>query len=629
MEEFYPVEPLHGQGERIELANGQITTATSGIEHEAPTLDVSNSGGVLAETMELFDVQEWLNGIQEKIMNWDFEGSLAWDAEPDQANELVRTIDEIRALTEELQSALLNNISPRAHQIQDQACGILELAMERLEEEFTRILIRARQSPDFGRLSFQSTEEDHGDRDFSSVASSNDESFERRFSNVIYRSSSSALFEPVDPASISDLRCIADLMHRCAYSRECLQAYIFIRKAVSEDCFALLCLENLSIQELVAMDSTTLHVKIKKWIQAVRAFTLVYLPSERRLCDSVFESDSATCFCRTTKGSFFKILRYGEAIAISPPEPEKIFDLLNMYECLTDLMATLRDLFSAEGDSSPDSVVFECNELLSRLGESVVGCFLKLKDEVRRKSVTAPYPSAGPFHITKFVMNYISAMTAYRETLCFLFQTHVREHEDDAGADETSALRRSLLSLISVLEEKICEKSRTYPEDAQRHFFMMNNIHYMVKKVKGSELQDLFGDNWVRAQHVRVRQHARDYRSISWNPILSLFKDEGIRSHGSMTPSRNVVRDRFRSFNVAFEGIYKIQTAWLISDEGLRDDVTISISQHVLQAYRHFRARHEQHLDGIHQVRFSVDDLEIYVLDLFKNSQKNLRPLPQ
>ncbi|CAA7393433.1 unnamed protein product [Spirodela intermedia] len=591
------------------------------------------SDGVLAESIGTSDVQEWLDAAQEKILNWDSERSLTWDSEPVETSEFTQAVDEVRCLTESLEAALLKSPDPRARQIQDQASSILEVAMERLEEEFIRILTQHRQSLDFGRMSFHSTEEDH--TDYNSYSSFNDESFELRFPTESARSSNRTLFELVEPTAISDLKCIADLMFRSGYNRECSQAYIATRKGVLDEFFSSHRLEILSTEELVALDFCSLGSKIKRWNHGMKAFTQVYLPSERKLCDLIFGDypgpASATCFSGISKGSLFQLLGFGEAIAISPPKPENLFGLLDMYEGLADLMPEIRDFFSPEG--SPASISTECHEVLRRIGESVKASFNEFKNAIRKKTSNTPFPGGGPVHLTKYVMNYIGVIPKYRQTLCLLLEgQHDREEEEDGGGEvgsgDTSPLRRSLLSVAAILEENLRIRSKLYEDAALQHFFMMNNIHYMMKKVRECDIHELFGDDWMRAQSVQVHQHALHYQRESWSSVLNFFKDDGIYSPGSNQPSTAVLKERFKSFNLAFEEIYKTQTGWLIPDDRLRDDVVISISLNILQAYRNFKGRYEAYLTGQRRrekyIKFTVDDLQNYLLDFFLGSPKAL-----
>ncbi|GJR64723.1 exocyst complex component EXO70E2-like protein [Tanacetum coccineum] len=113
-------------------------------------------------------------------------------------------------------------------------------------------------------------------------------------------------------------------------------------------------------------------------------------------------------------------------------------------------------------------------------------------------------------------------------------------------------------SLMSLLESNLEEKSRLYKEDALGHLFLMNNIHYMAEKVKGSELRNVLGDNWIRKRNWKFQHYAMSYERSTWSSILSLLRDEGLHHSGhSGLISKTLLKERLQMFYTAFEEISK------------------------------------------------------------------------
>uniref|UniRef100_A0A0A9SXQ1 Exocyst subunit Exo70 family protein n=1 Tax=Arundo donax TaxID=35708 RepID=A0A0A9SXQ1_ARUDO len=48
----------------------------------------------------------------------------------------------------------------------------------------------------------------------------------------------------------------------------------------------------------------------------------------------------------------------------------------------------------------------------------------------------------------------------------------------------------------------------------------MNNIHYMVMSVRGSEAKDILGDDWIQRHRRIVQQNANQYKRVAWAKIL-------------------------------------------------------------------------------------------------------------
>jgi len=231
------------------------------------------------------------------------------------------------------------------------------------------------------------------------------------------------------------------------------------------------------------------------------------------------------------------------------------------------------------------------------------------------------------------VMNYVKLIVDYSETLNLLLE--IREDDDqlvplrndDSDSSRLTPVARRLLVLITSLHSNLEEKSKLYEDGALQYIFLMNNILYVVQKVKGSDLGGLLGDNWVRKRRGQIRQYATSYLRASWTKVLHCLKDEGIGG-SSNNASRVALKERFKNFNACFEEIYRVQTAWKVPDAQLREELRISISEKVIPAYRSFMGRFGNQVEsGRHAgkyIKYTADDLENYLLDLFEGSPRVL-----
>ncbi|PIA57741.1 hypothetical protein AQUCO_00600455v1 [Aquilegia coerulea] len=561
-------------------------------------------------------IEKQLSSVEEKITRWESDHSMIWESLPEVASEYLQAVDEVRKLAEclgELSLAGDENVK----ELLRRTYGVLQIAMARLEEEFSYILSQNKQS----------FEPEHV---FSLIDSSS-------------RVSEDSLIDLVHPNVIPDLKCIANVMIASSYDQECCQAYISTRKEALDECLFLLEVEKMSIEEVMRMDCGSLNVVIKKWLRAMKTFTKVYLPSEKQLCEQIFgeiSSVSSFCFVETSKPSILQLLSFGEAIAIGPISPEKLFRILDMYEVLSDLLPHIDDLFLDEVGSF---IKIEYHEVLKRLGDCVVGTYSEFENAVGSNQSTAPFAGGGIHHLTKYVMNYIKFLIDYSDALNFLLQSHNGEgsvsllpnhnsfhekNEDESSSYCVTPIAHCLRSVSITLESNLKIKSNLYKDGALQHFFLMNNIHYMVQKVKGSELRPFFGDDWIQQHNCKFQQEAINYERSTWSSVLILLGDDGI-NQGSNSATRTVLKERFESFNVAFEDVYNSQTGWLIHDTQLREYLRISVSLKVLQAYRTFLGRHASQLDGDRHIdryiKYSADDLQNYLLDFFEGSQKTLQ----
>ncbi|GFZ17464.1 exocyst subunit exo70 family protein F1 [Actinidia rufa] len=416
---------------------------------------------------------------------------------------------------------------------------------------------------------------------------------------------------------------------RAKYEKECCQVYSSVRRDVIDECLSILGVEKLSIEEVQRIEWRSLDDKMKKWVQSVKVGVRVLLVGEKRLCDHLFEDSELiqeVCFVETAKGCVMQLLNFGEAVAIGRRSSEKLFRILDMYDVLANVFPDLEELFGGE---SGKAVCSEARGVMDRLGLAAIGTFVEFENAVQGEASRKPIQGGDIHPLTRYVMNYVKLLVDYSDSLNALLENSVDESGDsqrddgDLPAECKSLFAQRLLSLIKSLESNLEEKSRMYEDGAMQYVFLMNNILYIVQKVKDSELGKLLGDQWVRKRRGQIRQYSTSYLRASWTKVLSCLKDEGIGGSTS-NASKVALKERFKNFNACFEEIYRIQTAWKVPDAQLREELRISISEKVIPAYRSFMGRFGNHLEsGRHAgkyIKYTPDDLENYLSDLFEGT---------
>lgn len=573
------------------------------------------------------EIEQQLDRIQEKVMSWENnQSTMIWDCSSEEAYDYMKAVDETRRLVEVLESRSGSEDGVSLRRAHD----VLQTAMARLEEEFRHLLVQNRQPFEPEHMSFRSTEDDLIEA--GSVISSGDDSLED-VRESMGRTSEEYAVELVNQDVVHDLKSISGLMFDSGYERECCQVFVNVQKDALDDCLFSLEVEKLSIEDVLKMEWNALNSKIRRWIRVMKVFVRVSLGSEKLLADQILGELGSACFAESSKSAMLQLLNFSEAITIGPHQPEKLIRILDMYEVLDDLMPDITALYPDEAGSS---VRTECQDVLERLGECAKTTFVEFEHAVASNVSSNAFPGGGVHPLTRYVMNYFKALMDYRRTLDVVLKG--RDQEDDpaptspdaspsgedeedgsSGSSSASAMAVHSKSLISILEANLDGKAKLYKEESLQRLFLMNNIHYMAEKVKGSDLRTVLGDGWIRKHNWKFQQHAMNYERATWSSILALLRDEGYQNPGS---SRSL-KERLQSFYLSFEEVYKSQTGWSIPDAQLRDDLRISTSLKVIQAYRTYVGRHSNHISEKH-IKYSADDLEDYLLDLFEGSQKSL-----
>lgn len=589
-------------------------------------------------------LDENLDNAEKLILKWDMASSEAakqsmiFEGQPQEAEKYLKTVDDLQKLMESVSLPQTD-----VHKAQN----VLQIAMVRLEEEFRNLLLVHSEPLDpelvlnpASMASFRSLNESYGDRP--SHSSDDDEAEEEEEEAVSHPLADKVCEMDLIPQDvIPDLHRIAERMVAAGYTRECMQVYGSIRKSMVDESFLRLGIEKLSIGDVQRLEWETLEVKIKKWIRAAKVCIRMLFASEKRLCEQVFDgldSVGETCFSELAKGATMQLFNFSEAIAISRRSPEKLFKILDLYETLSELLPDIETVFSNELCAN---VKTQASEILTRLGEAARGIFTEFENAIQRETSRTPIPGGTIHPITRYVMNYISFISDYKETLMKLIvnkpsQTSkllpeglidlIGEYDRGSDSDDQSVLSLHLVWITLILQNNLEGKSKVYKDISLSHIFLMNNVHYIVQKVKGSDLRALIGDDWLRKHSGKVRQYATNYQRATWMKVLSCLKDEGIHVGGSFSSgvSKAALKERFKSFNAAFEEVHRSQSTWIVPDAQLREELRISIAEKLLPAYRSFYGRFKNHLEsGRHSemyIKFSPEDLENALLDFFEGS---------
>ncbi|KAJ0988868.1 hypothetical protein J5N97_007224 [Dioscorea zingiberensis] len=598
---------------------------------------------------EASEAEVLLDAADQVVLRWDSSDALLFDAGAslDDASEYLTAVDDLISLVYD---------GDCSDDLRSRAETVLQIAMTRLEDEFRHLMIRhtvpldpqnlADPGPRRPSLSFSSFSAARPSPSFSSdhgepSTIDDSESSPEDDHQAPHHDSADAEAEEeqrgssdlIHPEVVADLKAIADRMILSGYGKELCQVYSSVRRDVLDECLSILGVDRMSIDEVQRIEWQTLDDRMRKWVQAVKVAIGVLLPGERRVCDQIFTESPALCdecFAEASKGCVMQLLNFGDAVAVCRRSSEKLFRILGMYEALSGVMPNLRTMFPSEHG---ELLISEAEEILNRLGDAAKGTFNEFGNDVKNENSRKTMPNGDIHPITRYVMNYLVLLVSYKDSLDFLLDesssdggNHSEPIERDGSGDLglMSPTAQRLLTCISYLEANLEEKSKLYDEGGMQYVFLMNNMLYIVQKVKDSELRALLGDHWVRRRRGQVRQYATSYLRASWTKALSYLKDDGMGGSGSSnSASRMAIKERFKNFNLAFEEIYRTQIAWKVADNQLREELRISISEKVIPAYRSFMGRFGGHLEGRHAakyIKYTAEDLENYLLDLFEGS---------
>ncbi|KAJ0260111.1 Exocyst subunit Exo70 family protein [Hirschfeldia incana] len=516
-------------------------------------------------------------------------------------------VEVINSLQYAIQGVML--VNPESHKLITRARNLLSTATKHLEKEFYRVLKSNRRNLDPESVSIRSIP-----------------SFNPRKKVSIY----SNVPKSEEANIMTDLQMIADCMISSGHENECVKTYKKIRRSIIVDALSKLGFENLSFGKIQKLDWESMEKSIKKWLEATKIVINNLFDGERILCDHVFSTSASvaeSCFSEITLDSALTLFIFPVSVARCRKTSEKIFLTLDVYQTISNLLPRIDEIFSYESTSA---VRLQAADSLRTLGEAINSMVAEFEASVAKEASKSAIHGGGVHPLTRYVMNFVVFLADYNKSLAgVLTESDLPLPEDyyrnsdgcknDIGetcssSSSSSTVTNRLAWLILVLLCKIDTKSRLYENVALSYLFLANNLHYVISKVRKSNLRVVLGDEWVMNHEGKVRQYLEKYEKVAWGEALTSLHDDE-----TVLLGEDVAKGRLKRFNEAFEGALQKQSGWVVPDsqmrEGLKDSVTKKLTDVASLFYEKY---HVETWEDI--VRYVPKDLGSYLSDLYLGS---------
>ncbi|CAN4116885.1 unnamed protein product [Withania somnifera] len=420
-----------------------------------------------------------------------------------------------------------------------------------------------------------------------------------------------SIFELEDFSSIimADLRLIAE----------------FMRKSIIDEAIYRLGVEKWSSSRVHKLQWEVVDLKIKDWLNTVDRTMKTWFRGERILCDYVFASNDAvreSCFTEISKDGAMILFSFPEIVAKnSKKSPEKVFRLLDMYTSISGRLPEIEATFSS---------VIRSQALTSlvKLGESIRTALGEFETALQKESSKTIIAGGGIHRLTMEAMDFLILFADYSNVISDILVdspppakgSFPESYFGMADFDESPAPAMSLRFawLIVILLCKLDGKATQYKDVSLAYLFLVNNLQYIIVKVRSSNLRYLLGENWIAKQEGKIKQLAFNYERLGWSHVIESLQHD---PNASMTPQQ--VKEIFKKFNSWFEQANKKQSTCIVPNSKLRDDLKMSISRKILPLYTQFYNKYrEVILKDRHSsplIRFSPKDVQHHLSVLFSN----------
>ncbi|KAJ0611157.1 putative exocyst complex component Exo70, cullin repeat-like-containing domain superfamily [Helianthus annuus] len=560
--------------------------------------------------------EEDLLYAEQVIKRWDLDSPFyskldyLFTGDRRQAREFIKSVNN-------LQSAMHLFVSESASSEKIiHAQKLMQVAMKRLEKEFYQMLSANRDVLDSESVSNRSS------RARSSVSDDDNASEEDDRVSMSGTTVSDGDRVSVSEMVMADLKSIADCMIGSGYGKECVKIYKILRKSIVDETLYNLGVEKYSLNQLNKMDWEVLEPKIKTWLYAEKIAVRSLFSGERILCDYVFSSSEKireSCFSEICKERAIALFEFPEFVAKSKKSMDRMFRTLDMYSAISDQWSEIEMIFSFEFMAAVRTQVVAS---YVKLGDAVRTMLTDFEAAMQKEILKTPVVSGGIHPLTRYVMNYLVFLSDYSEALSDILADWPLEVHSPlpesyisyTNSDESSSISARFAWLVLVLLCKIDAGAELYKDVAQSYLFLVNNLNYVVSKVRNSNLRLLIGEDWLVKHEQKVKQYAGNYERMAWSKVVT--------SLPTNTTVENLpiesARDCFRRFNLEFNDACRKQSTWIISDSKLRDDIKISLSKRILPAYRRLYEGYRGCFQGVESVvKYAPDDLGNYLSNLF------------
>uniref|UniRef100_A0A2P2QMR0 Exocyst subunit Exo70 family protein n=1 Tax=Rhizophora mucronata TaxID=61149 RepID=A0A2P2QMR0_RHIMU len=403
----------------------------------------------------------------------------------------------------------------------------------------------------------------------------------------------------------------------------CIMIYVEVRSSNVQASLQALDLDYLEISIAEFNDVQSIEGYIAKWGKHLEFAVKHLLEAEYNLCNDVFERVGLDvwmgCFAKiAAQAGILAFLQFGKTVTESKKDPIKLLKLLDIFASLNKLRLDFNRLF---GGAACTEIQNLTRDLIKGVINGASDIFWELLVQVELQRQIPPPADAGVPRLVSFITDYCNKLLGhyYKPILTQVLVIHRSwKHEKF----QEKLLVNEILNIIKAIELNLETWMKAYEDPISSSLFAMNNHYHLYKHLKGTKLGDLLGDSWLR-EH----EHFKDYYGTiflrdSWGKLPGHLSREGlILFSGGRATARDLVKKRLKTFNEAFDEMYKKQSSMIVPERDLREKTCQQIVQAVVPLYRSYMQNYgplvEQEGSSGKYAKYTVQTLEQMLSSLF------------
>ncbi|GAA0140705.1 membrane traffic protein [Lithospermum erythrorhizon] len=344
------------------------------------------------------------------------------------------------------------------------------------------------------------------------------------------------------------------------------------------------------------MEWESLETAMTLWIQHFELAIQTVFVSEKNLCRQVLGRilDGAVwteCFVKITDKIMAVFFRFGEAVARSKKEPQKLFKLLEMYNSLETLKPFFIEVFDDEASAD---ICLRYRELIKLLVHVSAKVFWEFGLQIEGNQDGVPPPQDGSVSkLVRYAVNYLKhiASDAYNIPMAKVLRTEQIWKSGMFSKPETDddLLRDAICNVMEAIQRNLESKKLHCKDKVLMHIFSMNSYWYIYIRVRNSQLGNLLGEQYVKKKYKSVAEEAAYmYQKQAWGSLVRLLDLEELKRAGK-NESGTIARGKFEAFMKGLnEMLQKHRSLYKIDDSVLREQIRDATVKLIVPAYSEF-----------------------------------------
>ncbi|OIT30069.1 PREDICTED: exocyst complex component EXO70A1-like [Nicotiana attenuata] len=354
-------------------------------------------------------------------------------------------------------------------------------------------------------------------------------------------------------------------------------------------------LKTYSPEEIDEMEWESLETAISLWIQHFELAIKNVFVSEKKLCCQVLGTimDGVIwpeCFVKIADKIMAVFFRFGEGVARSKKEPQKLFKLLDMFESLERLKPEFSEIFAGEAGADIWSRYRELEKLLVHSSTKV---FFELGLQIEANQDVLPPQDGSVPKLVRYAINYLKYLLtdAYSATMVRVLKIEQIWKAGILSTTETdeNLLKDAMFNIMDAIRRNIESKKLRYKDKVLPHVFVMNTYWYIYMRTRSTELGKLMGDQYMKKTYkIVAEESAYSYQKQAWGSLVRLLDKEDIKrvNKDGLTA---MVRGKMEAFTKAFDDItQRHKNFYHIPDSDLREQMREATVKLVVPAYTEF-----------------------------------------